>query len=309
MAVRAILYDAAGHDREANLEECPLSSLTEDQLLWVDLTVDGENAIKQLPKEMREFAGDLAALGGLEIFDHHYRFSLSLGDKSWLAFIAGNSWLLTVNQKRPEFFDYFIDSDRGETLKGRMTSTALMTALLMRHLDGYRGEISDIDTAIDKLDETILRSREKRAPLRTLAALRRRVSGLRATLGEQRGVVHALVSPDFLAHVDASDHAYLVETNRAYERLEDSVVRARETVIGSFELYTTRVAQDTNQLVKALTIATVITGIVGAVAGIFGMNFDTPVTHSGLTGFLVVTAAMLVTSIAIVAIALWKRWL
>ena len=48
-----------------------------------------------------------------------------------------------------------------------------------------------------------------------------------------------------------------------FERLEDDIARARETMIGSFELYASRVAQDTNQLVKVLTVATVITGIIG----------------------------------------------
>ena len=59
---------------------------------------------------------------------------------------------------------------------------------------------------------------------------------------------------------------------------------------------------------KVLTIATVITGVIGAVAGVFGMNFDTPVAHSGLSGFLAVTGAMVAVSIGIVAVAIWRRW-
>jgi len=57
-----------------------------------------------------------------------------------------------------------------------------------------------------------------------------------------------------------------------------------------------------------LTIATVITGVIGAVAGIFGMNFDTPVAHSGLPGFLIVTGAMIAASMTIVFLAIWRRW-
>ena len=64
-----------------------------------------------------------------------------------------------------------------------------------------------------------------------------------------------------------------------------------------------------SQLLKALTIATVITGIVGAVAGVFGMNFDTPIPHTGMNGFLLVTGGMLFASVALVAVALWRRWL
>ena len=127
-------------------------------------------------------------------------------------------------------------------------------------------------------------------------------------LKDHRGVVPGLIGPDFLSHVAPSDRDFLVETNRLFERLEDDVGRARETVIGSFELYASRVAQDTNQLIKISTIATVITGIVGAVAGIFGMNFDTPIAHSGLEGFLIITGLMVASAAGIVALALWRRW-
>ena len=79
----------------------------------------------------------------------------------------------------------------------------------------------------------------------------------------QRGVIHSFIAPDFLAHISPSDRDSLVEVNRVFERLEDDIGRARETVIGSFELYASRVAQDTNQLLKVLTIATLITGAEG----------------------------------------------
>ena len=49
--------------------------------------------------------------------------------------------------------------------------------------------------------------------------------------------------------------------------------RAREIVVGSFGLHATRTAQDTNQPVKMLTHVTVVIGLIGAIPGIFGMNF------------------------------------
>ena len=225
-----------------------------------------------------------------------------------MRFAVGTAWVLTASEHRPRFFDEFVRADQGETLKGKMTPTAFVASLLMRHLDGFREEIAGVDVAIDKLDDAILRGREKRSPLSALAALRRRLANLRVILKSQRSVIHGLAAPDFLAHVSETDRDFLVEVNRLFERLEDDVSRARETVIGSFELYASRVAQDTNQLIKVLTIATVITGVIGAVAGIFGMNFDTPVAHSGLSGFLVVTGAMISVSVAIVGVAIWRRW-
>lgn len=305
--LRVILYDAAGQDREVSLGSVDIDALGKQQLLWVDRT---GAAPVELPEHMREALGSTEDVGSLEIFDQFYRFCVPTRDQtdSCLRFAVGQSWVLTASEDRPKFFDEFVDADQGETLKGRMTPTAFMASLLIRHLDGFREEIAGVDVAVDKLDDTILRGREKRSPLGALAALRRRLARLRGLLKAQRGVIHGLIAPDFLAHISESDREFLVEANRVFERLEDDVSRARETVIGSFELYASRVAQDTNQLVKVLTIATVITGVIGAVAGVFGMNFDTPIAHSGFGGFLLVTGAMIAVSVGIVAAAIWRRW-
>lgn len=309
-SLSAILYDAAGHDRDCDLEQVQLEKLGKDQLLWVDLCGKADIDLQALPEALRTSVEQPESTGQLETFDDFYRFALPLlePDDSRLTFIVGKSWVVTMSDRRPDFFDDWVNADQGETLKGRMTATAFMAALLMRHLDMFREQIASVDVAVDRLDDTILRSREKRSPLLTLAALRARLSRLRAVLKDHRGVVSGLIGPDFLAQVAPTDRDFLVEVNRLFERLEDDVGRARETVIGSFELYSSRVAQDTNQLVKVLTIATVITGIVGAVAGIFGMNFDTPVAHSGLGGFLIVTGLMIALSVTIVALAFWRRW-
>lgn len=307
VSLRAILYDAAGQDREVDLGDVDIPALGENQLLWVDVSGDGS---VELPEPLQSALGSVKGVGQLEIFDTFYRFCIPALDNhgSCLRFVAGKSWLLTASEARPEIFDKFVEADQGETLKGRMTASALAAALLTRHLDGFREAIASVDVAIDKLDETILRGREKRSPLNSLAALRRRLAVLRSTLIGQRSIIHGLIAPDFLAHVAASDREFFAEVNRVFEKLEDDISRARETVLGSFELYASRVAQDTNQLVKVLTIATVITGVIGAVAGIFGMNFSTPFANSGLKGFALVTGGMIAVSVGIVALSIWRRW-
>lgn len=309
MAVSCILYDAAGQDQACDLQAMKISDLSSEQLLWVD--VSGGNAeIARLPQPLLDAAQSAPEQPHLQIFDQFYRFSLPLFEHpgKFLTFVVGRSWVLTLADHREAYFDEFVESDRGETLKGRLSPTAFMAALLMRHYDAFRSLVFSIDRSIDKLDDSILRSREKRPPLNTLAALRKRVADLRTTLTEQRAIVRGLTAPDFHAQVEESDREVLLEVIRSFERAEDDTVRARDTVLGSFDLYATRVAQDTNSLLKALTIITVITGLVGAVAGIFGMNFDTPIPHSGLPGFIAVNAAMFAVSAAIIAIALWRRW-
>lgn len=312
-SIRAFLYNAEGHDEEIDLAKTQ-PRLGKSQLLWVDGNQNDLLALKTLPTDMKAAISEKPGTSNLEIFDRFYRFIIPCAaerpakKREKLTFIVGKSWLITISKPRPKFMDSFIETDKGETLNGRLTPSAFAVALLTELLDVYRTQAGTIDARIDRLDEAILASREKHSLLETLASLRRQVSALRSGLDGTANTLHALIRPDFFAHIDPSDQSYFEGLGRTLERLQDSVSNARETVIGSFELYTTRVAQDTNRLVKALTIVTVITGVVGATAGIFGMNFDTPFFHSGISGFSYVTGVMIGASVAIVLIAIWGKW-
>jgi len=308
------LFDAAGRDREIDLAILDFDALASEQLLWIDGTA-AEIAAVALPAAMREVLPARLCTSGVEVSERFYQFPVTppspraSDTAAPICFVVGENWLLTVSEPRPAFMDRFLDADDGESLKGRMSASALASAVLLDLLSEYRTELVSIDRAIDKLDETILRSREQRAPLKTLAVLRRRVSYVRVTLSEFGNLVHALNRPDILAHIDASDASYFKQLHHTFDRLEDMAARVRETIVNSFDLYTTRVTQDTNQLIKALTIATVVTGIVGAVAGVFGMNFDIPLNHMGLRGFWLVIDGMVLSSLGVLAVAVWRKWI
>lgn len=314
MTIRALLYNAAGHDEEIVVADAATKTLGKDQLLWIDGPIEELRALKQLPRDIKTALSEDLGASSLEIMGPVYRFTVPLlperanGRSRLLGVVVGKTWLVTLSDPRPAFMDRFIETDRGETLNGRMTPSALAVALLSELLDSYRTELSQIDKAIDKLDDEIMTAREKKAPLQTLAVLRRQVSTLRLTLDVTGDTVHALTRPDFFTHINASDHSFFEGLARAHERLKDGVAQARETIIGSFDLYTTRVAQETNQLVRALTIVTVVTGVIGATASIFGMNFETPFMHSGVQGFVYVTIAMFVFTAGIIAVAIWRKW-
>ena len=309
-----VLFDAAGKDRQIDPGESDLDALQSDQLLWVDGPA-AEIKAANLPAAMREALANRPCTHGVEVSETLYQFpvphpSAKASDNAEaICFFVGENWLLTLSDPRPDFMDRFLDADGGETLKGKMSASALVAAVLLDLLSEYRAELVSIEKGIDKLDETILRAREKRAPLKTLAVLRRRVSHVRVTLSDFAPLVHALNRPDFLTHVDADDAGYFAQLRYTFDRLEDMAARVRETIVNSFDLYDTRVSQDTNQLIKALTVVTVVTGIVGAVASVFGMNFDIPVEHTGLRGFWYAIDGMVISSLAILGFAVWRRWI
>ena len=310
--MRAILYDAKGQDRDVDLGSTNLSTLGTDQLLWI-ITSPEEASATLMPEDISRAVLSRRYAQALELRERSYEFSLPVlkraeNDGSEIRFVVGTTWLLTICDPTPDYMSRFLEMDEGENLRGRLSPTALAAALILEHLNVYKGDLIAVEKAIDKLDETVLRAREKRAPLSTLAVLRRRVSSLRANLSEMGEVVQAFNRPDFKEHIGGADAAHFKQIQYVFDRLEDMVARVREAIVSSYDLYDTRVSQDTNRLIKALTIITVMTGVIGAVAGIFGMNFDLPFEHTGMTGFIAVTAAMLIAALAVLVVSLWRRW-
>lgn len=310
-----VLFDATGKDRQVDPAAIDPEALDPEQLLWIDGTPAEVRAAANLPAPMRDALAAAVETHEVEVSDGFYQFAILYPTlrpsetAEHVSFFVGDNWLLTLSEPRPEFMDHFLDADEGISLKGRMSASALVAAILLDLLSEYRRELVSIDKAVDKLDETILRASERRAPLKTLAVLRRRVSHVRLILSAFAGLVHALNRPDVLTHVDAPAAGHFKQLRHSLDRLEDMAARVREAIVNSFSLYDTRVSQDTNQLIKALTIVTVVTGIVGAVAGVFGMNFDIPLSHMGLRGFWLVISGMGLSSLGVLALAVWRRWI
>ena len=80
-------------------------------------------------------------------------------------------------------------------------------------------------------------------------------------------------------------------------------------VIGTFELFMTSTAQDTNETMKVLTVATVLIGVAGVTAGVMGMNFELGFYSMAEIGFFMVVAGMILLSGVFLLFARWRRWL
>lgn len=315
----AYFYDADGRDRVLPIEDIDLSALRDRQLLWVD-AMRTDNDLGQVlarvgpAQDSLSLILDRLAHWRIAMLDKAFHFSVPMppgkcADGTRLDFVVGANWIVTVRDCDIPFLTAFRDEDRGESFKGKLTATAMCASFLDRHIEMFQSEISEIMQATDKIDEGILGDRRTRPPLDELAKMRQRVGRLRDKLGAHREIIHGLLRPDFINVTDGDAYEYFAMIERHFDRTEDGLDRARETVVGSLELYATRTAQDTNEMVSVLTIITVIIGAAGAIAGVFGMNFDTAFSHWGATGFYIATASMVAVALFIVVLARRRKWI
>ena len=310
--MHAILFDANGDDRTvAELEN--IGSIPDDQLLWVQLGSDETSELATLFTEGNETElierADPIAVGAEAYALRCSGFYAPGRNANDLVFVVGRNWFISVSDKEQPVFEQYVESDRGKGLKGNLTGTGLLVALLLMSFEGYQEQLSTIDDKIDHLDQSILHSRTGRRILGELAGLRSKSATLRRSFVRNRPIIRSITRPDFSELLLAADLPHIAHVAGVYDRVEDQVGAARDEVVGSFDLYATKVTQDTNELLKLLTIVGVITGIVGAIAGTMGMNTFVPLKDAGPIGFYAILGLMGLASIIVLVTARIRRWI
>ena len=331
MTVTAYLYDVEGRDREVKIDPETLHSVREGHLLWIDVDSRHEEELRPIAETLGIERATLRSLlrpDGQQIDNYgtytHFAVHTAPGtliDREANArdtavhggtridFLVCERWLLTVHIGKVAFIEAYREQDEAETTLGTLTPYDFAASLLDAHLEAYFEEIARIEAMIDRLDEQALVKPSSRTLLGRMVGLRRRVSRLRVLLSAQRGIFYGLSRPDLqtVSQSGASPH-FQVLVGR-FERAIDEVEHTRDLVVGSFELFATRTAQQTNDLVKVLTYLTAVVGICAAVAGIFGMNFETDFFASGDLGFYTTIGALIAVTVIATAVARWRRWI
>ena len=205
------------------------------------------------------------------------------------------------------FLDDFRDRLGPDTEIGRLTAPSFLAALLDWQVGTYFAAVDDLERRVDVLDERALKQSSDDV-LRDMMLMRRRISAIRRTLTPHREVYAALARPDFEVLASSESAAYFRALVDRMERAIGAVENARELLIGSFDIFMTRTGQRTNDVMRILTIISVILLPAAVIAGVMGMNFqvglfETPELFWVLIGSMVVIAAV------VLFVAHRKQWL
>lgn len=324
--VRILLFDADGNDQVLDEAAIDPSTLGERQLLWVDVEdEDAEVADAVVQRLVRRLRLGPAAPALLRQLDGRPRLH-NVGD--WflvqvtavehggalqftgrtLVIVCMHNVVLTLHRGPLAFLDQLREREHAETRLGSLSAESFTASLLDWQIESYLHAVTDFEAAVDRLEVGILASEVQRESLPQLAKLRRGASRLRRMLAPHRHVFGALARPDFRPDADEAEDRQFRALEQRFERAMDAVENARELVVGSFELFTTRTAERTNNTMRVLTFVTVLLGSLAVAAGVLGMNFNAPFFQSGGFGFWMAIGGMALTVALAVAFARWRRW-
>lgn len=320
-ACAAWLFDAQGTDRAIDCTDLAALRLSDHHLLWIDLLdargaqIDQVWTALELPAEARSAVDSMATSPQLYKRGHFFWIrvvAVSANDGlalkgQVLTLVATRNAVVSLHAEPVAFLDTLRQRETQGSEIGGLCAESFVAALLDWHLATYFDAVADFEVAIERLELGILDER-KRDSLPELRRLRKAASRLRRMIAPHRAVFSALSRPDFRPSDSEVANAHFAALDTRYERTMDMVENTRDLVVGSFELFSSQVALQTNSSMRLLSFIAVVVGALAVLAGILGMNFDAPFFKTQALGFWSAVGAMLLIAGSSIVVARYRRW-
>jgi magnesium transporter len=142
-----------------------------------------------------------------------------------------------------------------------------LAADYMPVLESLDGELDDLEGAV--FDARRIRGR---LPTAQIFRIKRKVLALRRILSPQREVINKLARDPHPA-IDPKEQIYFRDAYDHFVRLHELTENMRDVTAGTLDTYLSVAANRTNDVMKALTLVTVIFAPLSFITGFWGMNF------------------------------------
>jgi Mg2+ and Co2+ transporter CorA len=313
-----VLFDGEHAEELHDLDDVP-SRLGRSQLLWVDTgELSGELA-GRLASALRldeRCAHEMLAEGTRGFHDGAEFVRVTVrtpAEKSGrierVTCVVGRHWALTAHEHPVAVLDVLAELARGSGPTGELSGPSFLATLVEWVLNAYSTAFEQIEEELEEIDEGAMRGDgSPESHIEALVELRRKAGRLRRELSTHRPALLALTQPELEALGDDQDAERFRRLLDQYDSAMQTARDARTSVVSSFDVLIARTGHRTNEIMKILTLASVILLPGSVLAGVLGMNFKVPLfEHTFL--FWVAIAAILAVAVVTLTVAKLRRWI
>jgi magnesium/cobalt transport protein CorA len=224
--------------------------------------------------------------------------------------VLGPNWVVTAHHGEIEVLEEFRERAEGGGQVGALDSPSFVAAVVDWVVTSYFRAFEAVESELEELDAKIMSDVPKSVSddLARLVELRRSIGTLRRALSPHREVIVALAHPELdLLSTETSAERFAAIEVRVTQAVE-AAREAKESTRGSFDLLVARIGQRTNDIMKLLTLATVILLPATVLAGIMGMNFQVGLFDM-VWMFWTVIVVMLGIAVVVLSVARSRHWI
>jgi magnesium transporter len=193
-------------------------------------------------------------------------------DTQELDVFLGPNYVVTIHEEPIKA----LDKQWHDCLHGRDRRLAsgpdhLLYVLADTIVSDYMQVVDELDDEIDELEKLIFDDPRPHT-IGRIFRLRRTIVRLRRMLGYLREVMNRLARDEFSV-IDASDRVYFRDVYDHLVRLYDIVEGLRDMIAGALDTYLSVTSNRMNEIMRTLTVVTVLFMPISFLASFFGMNF------------------------------------
>ena len=259
----------------------------------------------------------LTSTGGRAVFDdfgryiHLTTYSPCEGNEDLIALdcIVGENWVITAHDRPVEILDEFAERVSGSGETGVLDGPSFLATLLEWVLGAYTAAFERLEEDLEEFDVEAMRGNgNAESDIERLVAMRKDVGVLRRALAAHRSALIALTHPELEALGNKGSGERFESLLRRFESTVQEARDARESIVGSFEVLIARTGHRTNEIMKILTLTSVILLPGALLAGLMGMNFKVGLFETTWVFYVVVAVVFAIAPITI-SIAKRRHWI
>lgn len=224
-----------------------------------------------------------------------------------LYLFIGSNYLVTIHNDPISQIEETIKRWRAPASPLGQDVAALIYALLDAMVDDYFPVMDQLADRAEELEDAIFSKFDETA-LGQIFQLKKDMLQIRRVVSPERDVLNVMLRRD-IPIFDQNDVVYLQDVYDHIIRVTDAVDTYRDLLSTALDMYLSVQSNQLNQVLKVLTVTSIILMSMTLIAGIYGMNFEFMPELSWRYGYA--WALGLMVFIAAGSIALFRRlkWL
>jgi magnesium transporter len=302
-----------------------LQKVSEDELLWVDLTAVTEGESREIgeafglhsglnPSRSERKAGltqeeGYLAVTAVAVSDTERDIE---NERVALDCFVGPNWVLTAHGSEVAVIDEFREAASGQGELGGLDAPSFLANLLEWVVSSYLRAFDEIEAELESFDVEALRSasRDPETQITLLITARQRVGNLRRSLAPHRDVFAALSHSEFDPLSSETSGQRFVELTARLDSALASARDVKDSIASSFDVLIVRTEHRTNEIIKVLTLVSILLLPGALIAGIAGMNVNfKPDVFVDSPLFWLVTLTVVAISATSLVLARTRHWI
>jgi magnesium transporter len=317
---KAILFD---HDQVEHLDELTERPrrLGRSKLLWVDIDRASEEDAALVARGFgldQDTADRLAGSTGQAVFHDRGDYihvttyapdEEDEGELIALECVVGEKWVITAHDVPIPVLEEFSQRVSGSGDTGSLDGPGFLAALLEWVLGAYSAAFERVEQRLEQFDIQAMRGDgEAERDIERLVEMRSEVGNLRRALMAHRSALVSLTYPELEALGDHNSGQQFASLLRRFEATLQEARDARDSIVGSFEVLIARDGHRTNQIMKVLTLTSVILLPGALIAGVMGMNFKVGLFNEPQLYWVIIAVIVMIAPLTL-GIARQRDWI